>query len=266
MDLGFFAQVTQAVTNAVTSYEPVFLSQGVSVFRYIADIRIFWEGFKIAFPSAGPSKLAESLVLISITYAALTFYSAPFPGTSKGLTKTITDAGLTLAQQIDTASEQNVGVALANAMGENSGSAWDAVTNGAAFVRYWILEAVVIVMQAAILAVIAVGFIFVGVCVLTGPIFIPFLLIPGLEWLATGWFRCFIQYSFYPVIGNAVVFIIAQVWMNYMSQYSFPMDTQTIAAALTGFATMAIASVYMILKVPAFVSNHFSGSSGISTF
>jgi type IV secretory pathway VirB6-like protein len=55
--------------------------------------------------------------------------------------------------------------------------------------------------------IIAYGFIATAVCVLLGPVFIPFFIVPKLEWLFWGWFRCFLQYAFYQVIAAAVVFV-----------------------------------------------------------
>jgi type IV secretory pathway VirB6-like protein len=263
MALGYFAMATQATTQLVASYGGTFLADGVAMFRSIAVVRVVWEGFKIGFRSQPANKLAELLVGIAITYCALVYYNAPFPGVGKGLTEIVTSAGADLAQTIDSANENNIGTALANAMGQSSGSSWGTLINGAAMVRYFVLEAVLSVMQAAILGVIAAGFIIAGIMVLVGPIFIPFLIVPHFEHFALNWFRCLVQYSFYPVVGNAVVFVSAQIWLNYFSQFTFPMDSQTLAAALTVIVTTAFGGVYVIFKVPLVVSHLFSGSSGL---
>src|SRR6185312_17315607 len=65
--------------------------------------------------------------------------------------------------------------------------------------------------QAIAIVVIAFGFIATAVCVLVGPVFIPFFIVPKLEWLFWGWFKCFIQYAFYQVIAAAVVYVIANL-------------------------------------------------------
>src|SRR5207247_8682575 len=68
--------------------------------------------------------------------------------------------------------------------------------------------------QAVAIVVIAYGFIATAVCVLVGPVFVPFFLVPKMEWLFWGWFRCFIQYAFYQVIAAAVVFIIGNLMLG----------------------------------------------------
>jgi hypothetical protein len=68
--------------------------------------------------------------------------------------------------------------------------------------------------QAISIVVIAYGFIATAVCVLVGPIFAPFFIVPKLEWLFWGWLRCFLQYAFYEVIAAAVVYIIGNLAEN----------------------------------------------------
>ena len=62
------------------------------------------------------------------------------------------------------------------------------------------------------MVVIAFGIIATAVCVLLGPIFIPFFIVPQLDWLFWGWFKCFLQYSFYHQLSpSAVVYIIGNI-------------------------------------------------------
>ena len=87
--------------------------------------------------------------------------------------------------------------------------------------------------QAIAIVVIAYGFIATAVCVLVGPIFIPFFIVPKLEWLFWGWFRCFIQYAFYQVIAAAVVFIIANLILGILDLQ--PKGTSQPSSSLAGF-------------------------------
>ncbi len=70
---------------------------------------------------------------------------------------------------------------------------------------YVIVTVLLAAAQAVAIVVIAYGFIATAVCVLVGPIFVPFFIVPKLEWLFWGWLRCFLQYAFYQVIASAVV-------------------------------------------------------------
>src|ERR1700693_2675019 len=101
MNQGFFAQVTQVTINLVTSHSAVFLADGMFLFRGIAIVLVVWEGFKVALEMQPANRIAALLVSIAITYSALVFYSAPFPGVGKNLTQIVTDAGTDLANQLD---------------------------------------------------------------------------------------------------------------------------------------------------------------------
>lgn len=264
---GFFTQVTVQTSRLVTSFEPIFLDIGVRMFTGMAIIRLSWEGFKIAFRTESVHRLAELMVLILIVYASLSYYATPIPAVGKSLTKIVTDAGSDLASVIDTSIETNIGTSLGKELGDVSGSTWDTVTSGGATMfRYFILEFILSGMQAGILAVIAFGFIVSGIYVLIGPVLVPFTLLPYFEWMAHNWFRGLIQYSFYPVIGNAFVFIYGQIWLNYFATLPSPLDSTAIAANITVIISLAMAGIYGILKVPSIVSHLFSGASGLGGF
>ena len=65
-------------------------------------------------------------------------------------------------------------------------------------------------MQAVSFAVIAYGYVASAVCVLIGPIFIPWFIVPKMDWLFWGWFKAFIGFSFYQVVASAFVFIFSK--------------------------------------------------------
>lgn len=261
---GFYAQVTQATVDLVTSHAPIFLQDGMSEFRPIAISLLVWQGFKVAFNHEPANRIASLLVAIAMTYAALVYYNAPFPGVGRSLTKIITDGGADLAQQIDTSTEEDVGRAVSDLSGDMPASSWNIVANAAAETRYFIIVLAMSAMQFIMLGIIAFAFVAIGVLVMIGPILIPFFLVPGLDWLALGWFRSLIQYSFFPVIGNAFISVFGNVWMNFFAQFRGDMDPQKVASLMTQIIILSMAGIYGILKVPQLVAGIFSGSSGIS--
>lgn len=210
----------------------------------------------VAFRQQPAERLMTLLIYISLTYGTLVFYQQ--------FTQAITSGGADMAQQIDTSIEEQVGSAIANLTGNMSASSWNIVTNPAASIRYYLILLALAAVQVAMLGIIAFGFVAIGALVLIGPVMIPFILIPGLDFIATGWFRCLVQYSFYPVIGNAFVYVYAMVWLNYFQQFNGPMDAATIARLILQIIVLSIAGVFGILKIPSFVSQIFSGSSGLS--
>src|SRR6202011_3579739 len=101
--------------------------------------------------------------------------------------------------------------------------------------------------QAVAIVIIAYGFIATAVCVLVGPIFVPFFIVPKLEWLFWGWFRCFLQYAFYQVIAAAVVFIIGNLILGILNLQ--PTGTISTVQLIVWFPVLFInfvASIYVL--------------------
>ena len=104
------------------------------------------------------------------------------------------------------------------------------------------------------------------VCVLVGPIFIPFFIVPKLEWLFWGWLRCFVQYAFYQVIAAAVVYVIGNLIIGMLDLQ--PRGTISTVQLIQAFPVLVItflAAIYALLKIPALTNHIFSGTSGGSS-
>ncbi len=116
--------------------------------------------------------------------------------------------------------------------------------------------------QAIAIVVIAYGFIATAVCVLVGPVFIPFFIVPKLEWLFWGWFRAFIQYAFYQVIAAAVVFIIGNLILGVLKLPTGTISTVQLMGWFPVLFITFLGSIYALLKIPALTNHIFSGTAG----
>lgn len=257
-------QVTQTTLALIASLGGVFLATGLAEFRIIVVILFIIEAARIGFGNQPANRLANMLVYVAIIYAVLSYYQTGIPGVGRNVTQIVSDAGISMAQVLDTTIDERVGTAVAKISGQFGGSAWNIVLNTGAAVRYFIIVLALAAVAAAVLAVTAYGFLALGVIILVGPVLIPFALIPGLDWLATGWFRSLIGFSLYPIIGQAFVYVIGTVLLGFFDQFGGPMDTQKAAALFLQIVIICMASVFGILKVPHLVSAITSGSSGLS--
>ena len=77
---------------------------------------------------------------------------------------------------------------------------------------------------------IAFGYVAAAVAVMLGPIFIPFFIVPHMEWLFWGWLKALIQYAFYPVVANAYLFVFGNLLIHFVDAHPPPYDGATIAA------------------------------------
>src|SRR5437899_428798 len=56
-----------------------------------------------------------------------------------------------------------------------------------------------------------------AVCALLGPIFVPFFIVPKLDFLFWSWFKAFIQYSFIPVVAFAFLMIFERFVYQFLT-------------------------------------------------
>src|SRR5437762_11940882 len=269
MQTDFLQFIFQAINNLLTRNLGFFDAMGQNLFRSFATILVVWYGVKSALSSAGGKhflhfdNFASLLLTISFGFAMVNYYSTPIPGIGTSFHNLVTDESQFLANKIDQTELQTVVERVADFESRID-------SPGVADFLGTLIYAVVIILLAAAqgiaIVVIAYGFIATAVCVLVGPLFVPFFIVPKLEWLFWGWLRCFIQYSFYQVIAAAVVYVIANLILGIMDLQ--PKGTISTVQLLEAFPVLFItflASIYSLLKIPALTNHIFSGTAGGSS-
>src|SRR5271163_1027920 len=269
MQTDFLQYIFQAINNLLTQNLGFFDAMGQNLFRSFATILVAWFGIKSALASASgrPSfqfdHFASLLLTISFGFAMVNYYSTPIPGVGVSFHNLVTNEAQFLSTQIDQAQLQTVVTQVADFETRMDSPGWGDVLGTAIYVIVTILLAAA---QAIAIVVIAYGFIATAVCVLVGPVFIPFFIVPKLEWIFWGWFKAFIQYAFYQVIASAVVFVIGNLILGILDLQ--PTGTISTTQLIGWFPVLFItflAAIYALLKVPALTNHIFSGASGGSS-
>src|ERR1700722_18232272 len=265
----YLQYIFQAINTLLTQNLGFFDAMGQNLFRSFATILVAWFGIKSALASASGGRafqfdhFASLLLTISFGFAMVNYYSAPIPGIGTSFHNLVTNEAQFLSTQIDQTQLQTVITQVADFESRMDSPGWGDFLGTAIYVTVTILLATT---QAVAVVVIAYGFIATAVCVLVGPVFIPFFIVPKMEWLFWGWFRCFIQYSFYQVIAAAVVFVIANLMLGALRLP--PAGTLSTVQLISWFPLLFItflASIYVLLKVPALTNHIFSGTAGGSS-
>jgi hypothetical protein len=265
----FLQYIFQAINNLLTQNLGFFDSMGQNLFRSFATILVVWFGIKSALSSASgkPSfqfdHLVSLLLTISFGFAMVNYYSTPIPGIGTSFHNLVTNEAQFLSSQIDQAQLQNVVAQVADFESRMDSPTWGDIFGTAVYIVVTVLLAAA---QAIAIVVIAYGFIATAVCVLVGPVFIPFFIVPKMEWLFWGWFRCFLQYAFYQVIAAAVVFVIGNLMLGALRLP--PAGTLSTTQIIGWFPVLFItflASIYVLLKIPSLTNHIFSGTSGGSS-
>jgi hypothetical protein len=265
MQTDYLQFVFQAIRQLLTNNIGFFDAMGQNLFRSFATILIAWYGIKSA---SGRSpfhfdNFASLLLTISFGFAMVNYYSNPIPGMGTSFHSLVTDEAQFLSGKIDQAQLQTVIAQIADFEVRMDSPTWGDMVGTAIYVIVTILLAAA---QAVAIVIIAYGFIATAVCVLVGPIFVPFFIVPKLEWLFWGWFRCFVQYAFYQVIAAAVVFVIGNLIVGALRLP--PAGALSTVQLLAWFPILLItflASIYVLLKVPALTNHIFSGTAGGSS-
>jgi len=265
----YLQYIFQAINTLLTQNLGFFDAMGQNLFRSFATILVVWFGVKSALAAAGGKSpfhfdnFASLLLTISFGFAMVNYYSAPIPGVGVSFHNLVTNEAQFLATKIDQAQLQTVIQGVADFESRMDSPSWGDILGTAIYVIVTILLAAA---QAVALVVVAYGFIATAVCVLVGPVFVPFFIVPKMEWLFWGWFRCFIQYAFYQVIAAAVVFMIGNLMLGAL--HLPPSGTLSTVQLIAWFPVLFITfltSIYVLLKVPSLTNHIFSGTAGGSS-
>jgi hypothetical protein len=269
MQTDFLQFIYQAINQLLTQHLGFFDAMGQNLFRMFATILVAWYGVKSALSAASGRHLlhfenfATLILTISFGFGMVNYYSNPIPGVGSSFHNLITDESQFLSNRI---TQQQLQVVV------DGVSDFESRLNSPTFgdflgtVIYVVVVILLAAAQAIAIVVIAFGFIATAVCVLVGPIFVPFFIVPKLEWLFWGWFKCFIQYAFYQVIAAAVVFVIANLIVGVLRLG--PPGAVSTSQLIGWFPVLFItflAAIYALLKIPALTNHIFSGTSGGSS-
>ena len=265
MQLNLLPTIQQAIANLLTVYEPEFLRFGYSLFLSFATILIVWQGVKMMFShdSLGDSmfEFAKLLMLISFGYSFIAFYEAPLPGVGVSFSNLITDQTAYFQSVLEARAFDNI-YRHFDDLSEHflQPDAWSILAN----LIYWTMLLLIALAKGLSLAVIAFGLIASAVCGLLGPIFVPFFIVPKLEWLFWGWLKAFIQYSFVPVVAIAFLMIFEQFVYRYVT--TLPPTITSAEYGVYGLQAVAVVVTFCIgiALVPSLTSSIFSGQGGQS--
>lgn len=263
--LAIVATVQQAITNLLITYEPEFLRFGYSLFVSFATILLAWQGIRMMLDqeSVGDHffNFAKLLLFISFGYALIAFYESPLPGVGVSFSNLITDQTHRFANILDARSLELTFDHLDELWQRFvQPDPWSILAN----LIYWLLLIFVTLAKVVSLAVVAFGMIASAVCALVGPIFVPFFIVPKLDFLFWSWFKSFIQYSFVQVIAFAFLMVFEQFVYQFVT--TVPRGITEDQYMLYGLQAMVIIGVFLvgILLVPSLTSSIFSGRGGES--
>jgi TrbL/VirB6 plasmid conjugal transfer protein len=257
------ATVQQAINSLLSTQEPAFIGIGNRMFLSFATILLTWHGIRMMFAwrESGEQmfSFAKLLLVIAFGYAMIAYYESPIPGIGSSFSNLITDQAAYLARILSAQSiqdaQQNLNT-LWNALEQPD--PWSILAN----LLYWTMLIVIGLAQFALLFVVSFSMIASAICALVGPLFVPFFIVPTLEWLFWNWLKSFIQYSFMLVIANAFIFVFEKFLSRYLQ--TLPPGMRLEEQLVYGVHAVMILVTFTVgvLLVPSLTASIFSGRSG----
>ena len=260
-----FTFLGQAISQLLSSHSAALQATGLDIFRGLATILIVWFGIKAALSASQGhggfhfAKFADLILMISFGLGMLTYYSTPIPGTGYSFSDLITKEALSISGQIE--SDQTQVIVDAVTGEEQQLGAPPGSFNVLEDLTYLLIAVILAAMEAVAFAVIAYGYVASAVCVLIGPIFIPWFIVPKMDWLFWGWLKAFIGFSFYQVIASAFIFVFSKV-LTSMFQAIGKISITNAFTILPALLITLFVCIYGLVKIPELTSAILSGRTG----
>jgi hypothetical protein len=257
------------LTDLMNTNSSLFQAIGLNLFRGFAVILLVWFGVKAALGSADGRRsfhfdqFASLVLTIAFGYAMIRYYSTPIPGFGISFYRLVTDQGTNLANQLNAATIQQVKQRL-DSMYLSMESPTMIFASVLEILHFAILVLAIALAEAAAFAIIAFGYIAAAITVLVGPVFVPFFIVPQMEWLFWNWLKALIQYAFYPVIANAYVYVMGNLLNHFIDSHPPPYDSGNMALLFLPLLFLLLAFTYGMVKIPSLVNSIFAGRSGES--
>jgi hypothetical protein len=258
------ASLRDTIFGVLTQNGTPFAQLGLNIFRTITIVMIVIAGTRIAFSdNHSLHKLRTLAGLILIVWIMLTLYtrSSPLLG-GYSFSEAIPRSAFGMADLVGTTTQQQMIAKLDQIISGLSDMSSFSLLHVRDFMTYLIITLLVALLELAMFIVIGFGYLALGAVLVIGPVLIPFMIVPKLDFLFWSWLKALIKYSFYPVIGNIVLLGICQLMLSILNT-TLPTAGQ-IVITVTQIPILIIvfaAGLYAIFKIPSLVGDIFSGAA-----
>ena len=287
--------VVTAIMDQITlAAAPQIQTAGMGMWRGLAAILVVWTGLRIAYTGDfRPWDVVRIVIALWFPWAMLTFYNTPLPGSTLSFTAAITGGGNWLQGVLIANTGEDFLVsfselsrnlfARAEAMELGTGGGlMDIILNGLtnvsyllmAFLHTIIFELFLLLILVCLIVIYAVSMaqviwaqLALGVLLILGPLFIPFLLVEPMAFLFWGWFKSMFTYVLYGAIAAALmrVFLAASIgWIDAIV-VGPPPGTNFLWHSIAWFLSivpLTVAGLLSSLMIGSLASQLVSGGGG----
>ena len=228
----------------------------------IALILIVWTGLRVAFSGTyNPWELIKFVFILGWPLFFINFYYTDIPGLNLSFPRIVAGMGDWISQEFGA---DILGTALANLMdlagkqaeivGENWGSTnivTTVLTGGQQVIHALLATGIItsfvlgmVLVTALALAQVIFAKIAMAILIAIGPIFIPFMIVPKMDFLFWGWLKAMVQYSLY----SAIAIIQLNIWTTIIDRYVLSMTNLAPGfQALTLLSGVWLVPVFLVI-------------------
>lgn len=262
------ASLRNTIFDVLTQNGTPFQQLGQNIFRTLAIVMIVIAGTRIAFSDHHSLHRLRTLAgLILLVWIMITLYSTPSPllgGYS--FSEVIPRTAFGMADLVGTTTQQQMLAKLNDITNGIQDMGEFSMLHARDFVIYLLITLLIAVLELAMFIVVGFGYLALGAVLIIGPILVPFILVPKLDFLFWSWLKALIKYSFYPVIGNIILLGISQIMLSVLNTtlLSQGFTAGRITVSMTQIPILAVvflAGIYSIFKIPSLVGDIFSGAA-----
>ncbi len=258
--------VAHEILTLVTSGQPVFMAFGTKLLTSLGVIMLVIYGLKWALASASNYHghfdfpgMVHFFCLFIMAEMMLRFYNTPLPWVGSSFSQLLPDTGQTFANSISMSALTTLIGQIGNIV---SNMKPPGVLSGLDIVVYCFILLDMTVISGVLFAITIIGFVAIGIGALVGPIFIPWLVVPRMAWLFWNWLSYMLQYSFYPVIAAALVFVWSNVLVTFVTHTIH--GDYTIAHWIKLLVPLGLLNIGMFVsmfRIHSFISDLFRGGA-----
>ena len=262
------SSLRDTIFNVLTQNGTPFEQLGLTIFRTVTIIMIVIAGSRIALSGHHSlDKLRTLAGLILAVWIMLTLYTRSSPlldGYS--FSEAIPKTAFAMADLVGADIQHQMLAKLDQIINAMAGVSSFSIFHPRDLIVYLIVTLLIAVLELAMFIVVGFGYLALGALLVIGPILIPFMIVPKLDFLFWSWMKALIKYSFFPVVGNIILLGISQIMLSVLNA-TLPTG-QEIALSITQIPILIVvfmAGVYSVFKIPSLVADIFSGTANAAS-
>jgi hypothetical protein len=266
--MGLLTFITAACDNLAATASPSIDALGVRMVIALATIMLVWFGVQESLAAAhgGPGfhmgKFLNFFLLITFAYVLVAYYDSAIPGVGYSLKGFINGGAQYLVQVIGTDSLTNMQNDLAQVQATSGPGIIKTIADPYYAMAFFFIQVMLALFAATLSLIVGYGAIALTVVGLFGPILIPFMVVPKLEFLFWNWLRAFIGFCFYKVVAASVLSVLAALLSNYYTSLATFTDPGLMIKQLPLLILLVIVNLYVLFQIPHLTLSIFSGSTG----